>query len=93
MNMTAPNGRFLGLWGVPEQRGRVFGGNAYTYSDFHITKSWVVQMQKDIAANKDTVNFLTRFKSDEYVIIVDVGFIDPRECEVGIHLCARMQRL
>ena len=90
--MTAPNGRFLGLCRAPETRGRVFGGNANTYSDFHITKSWVVQM-KDIAANNDTLNFLNRFKSDEYVIIVDRWFIDPIEDEVGIHMCARMQRL
>ena len=39
MNMTAPNGRFLGLCGAPEPRDPVFGGNAYTYSDIHITKS------------------------------------------------------
>ncbi len=39
MNMTAPNGRFLGLWWAPEPRDPVFGGNAYTYSDIHITKS------------------------------------------------------
>ncbi len=36
-------------------------------------------MQAQIRDDPEAINFLTRFKPDEYVIVVDGGFNDPRD--------------
>ena len=49
------------------------------FADARLTRYWVEKMQAVLRNDADAVNFLTRFQPDDYVIIVDGGFIDPRD--------------
>ncbi len=80
MNFTSPSGKFLHVCVSTDPSGKIYGGNMGKYADAKLTRYWVKQMQAQLRDDPEAINFLTRFKPEEYVIVVDGGFIDPRRC-------------
>ena len=69
----------------------MFPGNAYKFIDARIMHASVAAITKELDDDVDAVNFLSRFGSENYLMLCDAWFIDPRIGNVSHRICNTIQ--
>ncbi len=80
MNFTACDGRIVHAFATVCEEKKAFPGNAYFSSDARITHAWMDKELADLEADPTTVNFISKFRDTNYVVVCDAGFVDPKKC-------------